>query len=195
MSPTRPVFPDAPERAQATAPPAAVIAVALASGIGVALAQAQPTGLRAADAVLAAALGAAVAAAGARATAGALLVAAGAAAVALGGDALLLAAGAGAVLALLVGWGPRVPPVVGAASAACTVQALVRLPEVGFSGGSALVAGAAMAVVLVSGLRRSRRSSGGGLGRSRSGPESSCSSPARARAWPRSMPARPAPTR
>lgn len=156
MSPT-PVFPDAPGRERGAPPPAAVTAVVLASAVGVALADLRPTGLRLSDALFAAALGAVVAAAGARATALSLLVAATAAGIAIGGDVWLVAAAAGAVLAVAVGWDPHLPGVVGAASAACTIQALVRLPEVGFSGGSALVAGGAAAVIVVSGLRRSSR--------------------------------------
>jgi hypothetical protein len=132
-----------------------LVVVCLASAVGVALAQCQPTGLKLTDALFSAALGAAMAAAGSRASSTALLLAAGAAAVGIGGDVLLIAAGAGALLALAIGWGPRQPAVLGALSAGCTVQALVRLPHLGFSGGSALLAGVAVTIVLVSGVRRS----------------------------------------
>ena len=66
----------------------------------------------------------------------------------------LLAALAGVVFAVMFGWSSRAPAVLGTLSAACTVQALVRLPHLGFSGGSALLAGVAVTVILVSGYRR-----------------------------------------
>jgi len=155
VSPTRPVFPDAPRRGRSAPPPPLLTAVCLAAAVGAALADTHPTGARLSDVLVAATLGGAVAAAGARATPLALLAAAGAGAVGTGGNVWLVAAGLGAALAIAVGWSPGLPRVVGALSAACTLQALLRLPDLGFSGGSALLAGAAMVVVLLSGLRRS----------------------------------------
>jgi Protein of unknown function (DUF4012) len=136
--------------------PVAVLAAAAAAGA--ATAGGSPTALPAVDLILRAALAAVVTAASARARRQVWLFASTATVVAGVGASLdwLAFVATGATLALLVldrrSW------IVGAFVGACLSQVLLRLDLGGTTGTSATVAAAVSSLVIVSGLRRARRS-------------------------------------
>ncbi|MEW6471652.1 MAG: DUF4012 domain-containing protein [Actinomycetota bacterium] len=132
--------------------------LATLAAAGAAFAPGDPTALPAVDVVLRAALAAVVTAASARARRQVWLFASTATVVAGTGASLdwLAFVATGATLALLVlgrrSW------IVGAFVGACLSQVLLRLDLGGTTGTSATVAGAVCGLLVVSGLRRSRRS-------------------------------------
>jgi hypothetical protein len=138
--------------------PVPVAVLATAAAAGAAMAPGEPTALTAVDVVLRASLAAAVTAASARARRQVWLFASTATVVAGTGASLdwLAFIATGATLALLVlgrrSW------IVGAFIGACLSQVLLRLDLGGTTGTSAAVAGAVCGLLIVSGLRRSRRS-------------------------------------
>ena len=137
--------------------PVPVAVLAAAAAAGAAAAPGEPTALTAVDVILRAALAAAVTAASARARRQVWLFASTATVVAGIGAPLdwLAFVATGATLALVVlnrrSW------VVGAFIGACLSQVLLRLDLGGTTGTSATVAGAVSGLLIVSGLRRSRR--------------------------------------
>ena len=138
--------------------PAPVAALCLAAAVGAGFAGGAPTALHPVDVALRAALAAVVTAASARARRQAWLFASTATVVAATGAAYdwLAFVATGATLAMVVlgrrSW------VVGAVIGACLSQVLLRLDLAGTTGTSATVAAAVAGVLIVSGLRRARRS-------------------------------------
>ena len=138
--------------------PVPVAALALAAAAGAAFADGAPTALPAVDVVLRAALAATVTTASARARRQAWLFASTATMIAGVGASLdwLAFLATGATMALVVlgrrSW------VVGAFIGACLSQVLLRLDLGGTTGTSATVAGVVSGLLIVSGLRRARRS-------------------------------------
>jgi hypothetical protein len=139
--------------------PVPVAMLALAAAAGAALADGEPTALSAVNLVLRAVFAAAVTVASARARRQAWLFASTATVIAGVGASFdwLAFVATGATLALLVvnrrSW------TVGAFVGACLSQVLLRLDLDGTVGTSATVAGAVAGLLIVSGLRRARRSS------------------------------------
>jgi hypothetical protein len=154
MSPT-PVFPDAPRRARARLS-APTLTTAIASGLAAGLADCRPTGLLAADILLTMAFGGAVTVAGSYASPLALAGAASIAGVASGEWWAVGLAVTALALALVLEVVPHAPPVLGAVSAGLTAQVLLRLPEVGGSVGSAVVAAVAVGWIALSAFDRSK---------------------------------------
>jgi hypothetical protein len=141
----------------------AVWAIAAGAAVAAAFASAGPTGSDAADVVWKALFAAVVTAAGALAGRLTWIIAAGiAAAAVVGGDAVVVAIAIVALALALVGAFARsIPPVVGAVVLGLVVQVLLRLPEFGFTGTTAIVAAVATLPVLASAYvrlgRRARR--------------------------------------
>ena len=138
--------------------PVPVAVLALVAAGGAVLAEGAPTALPAVDVVLRGALAAAVTAASARASRQVWLFASSATVVAGVGASFdwLAFVATGATLAL-VALGRR-SWIVGAFVGACLSQVLLRLDLEGTTGTSATVAGAVAGLLILSGLRRARRS-------------------------------------
>jgi hypothetical protein len=138
--------------------PLPVVVLCLAAAAGAAAADGAPTALRGPDVVLRAALAVAVTAASARARRQAWLFASTATVIAGTGAAYdwLAFLATGVTLAMVVlgrrSW------IVGALIGACLAQVLLRLDLGGTTGTSATVAAAVAGLLIVSGLRRCRRS-------------------------------------
>lgn len=130
------------------------------AAVGAALADGEATGLAPVDLCFRAAFAATVVFAASRARRWTWIILAGVAAVASADDGPLAIAGAALAIAIIGGMMSR-RRLIGAASAALAVQALLRLPDLGFNGASALVALGAVTPVLVSGYlmlpRRQRK--------------------------------------
>jgi len=120
------------------------------AGLGAALASGEATGVGLVDLLFRAAFAATVVFAASRARRWTWIILAGVTAVASADGGLLLVAVAALAIAIVGGMMSR-RRLIGAASAALALQALLRLPELGFSGASALVVAAAVVPVLVSG--------------------------------------------
>lgn len=135
-----------------------VAAIAAMSGIGAVFADLEPTGYRAVDVVWSLLLGAGVVVAGSRSRRWALLVCAGLAAVSASGWITLVGLGA-LVVAIVAAAGDRRSRILGALVAGLSVQALVRIDDWSWApvGASAVVAGVALGLVVVSGWRNARR--------------------------------------
>lgn len=163
MTDAEPDDADPPERRTSRRPPTRtsrrnrrlVPLIVAGSAVAGALAGAQPTGTAGVDHLLAGALAAAVTLAASRAQRGPVLAAV---AVGLGlarGPVLAFALSAAAT-ALVGATRPSRDRAWGAATGALAVQALLRLDPIGPHGTTALAAGMAATVVLVSGYQRSR---------------------------------------
>lgn len=135
----------------------AVLAVAAAGAIAAAFAGCEPTGNPVADAVVTGSLAFFVAWAAATAPWWALVVAGGAAAVAGGWWVPIVLGVAAAVIALVIGDRRISVPALRSLSAALAVQGLLRLHGDPFFTSTALVAGVAMAIVAIAGIRRRPR--------------------------------------
>lgn len=131
--------------------------LALAAGVAAAFAGCEPTGHQAIDVALTAALAAFVTWAAASAPWWALVTAAGGAGLAAGSWPLVVVALVAAAVGLWIGERRRSLAWQRALSAALTVQVLLRLQADLPFGVTALVAGAAMALVAVTGVARRRR--------------------------------------
>ncbi len=130
----------------------AVVAVALMSGGGGALAGSHPTGTAVVDPLLSGALATVICIAGAVAGRGALLAAA-VVAVGMSRRWLWLPSGAGLLVAFWHTLPERRRPVVGALTAAATAQTMLRWPAFGFMGLPSLVAGVLALLLLASAAR------------------------------------------
>jgi hypothetical protein len=134
--------------------------VAAAAGIAAAFAGGEPTGLLLVDIAFRAAFAVIVTLAASRARRWTWIILSGVAAVASADGGLLALSVVALGLAVIGGLVSR-RRVIGAISAAVAVQALLRLPDLGFNGASALVVVGAVTPVLVSGYlmlpRRQRR--------------------------------------
>ncbi len=134
-----------------------VMVVAIIAAVVAAWSGCQPTGSRMVDLALTGLLAGFVVWAAASAPWWALVVVAGVAALSAG---TLVGAAVGivaAAVALVIGSRRESMPVLRCVSATCSIQVLLRLPSRGFLGGSALIAVAAMALIVVLGVRRRRR--------------------------------------
>ncbi len=130
------------------------------AGLGAAFAPGSPAGVGVADVVFRAAFAVVVTLAASRARRWTWIILAGVTAVASADGGLLVLATVALVIAIVGGLVSR-RRLLGAISAALAVQALLRLPDLGFNGASALVAAAAVVSVVASGYlmlpRRQRR--------------------------------------
>lgn len=135
----------------------AVRAIAATAAVGAVLAGGEATGLAIPDALWRAGLAIVVTAAGSRSRRWSWLWLAGLATAAAVGSTVMLA-GLGALALAFVGvFQDRRNRVLGACIGAIAVQVLLRLPDIGFHGLSALVVAVAIAPALWSGYDRSRR--------------------------------------
>jgi hypothetical protein len=137
-----------------------IAGTAALAGLGAAFAGGEPTGLGLVDLVFRAAFAAVIVFAASRARRWTWIILAGVTAVASADGGLLVVSVVALAVAIVGGMMSR-RRLIGAVSAAIAVQALLRLPDLGFSGASALVTVAAVVPVLVSGYlmlpRRQRR--------------------------------------
>jgi hypothetical protein len=137
-----------------------IAGVAGAAAIGAALAPGSPTGVGVADVLFRAAFAAVVTLAASRARRWTWIILAGVTALASADGGWLLVAAAALAVAIVGGIVSR-RRLIGAITGALAVQALLRLPDLGFSGASALVTVLAVTPALVSGYvmmpRRHRR--------------------------------------
>lgn len=127
--------------------------LAVAAAVGALWADGSPAGLAVADAAFRAGFAAVVVLATATARRWTWIVLAGVAAATAEGTLLVGLAVAALLVALAAALLDRREPVLGAAVAAASVQALLGLPDLGFSGASALVAAAAVGPALASALQ------------------------------------------
>ncbi len=128
----------------------AVLGIAIVSGLVAATSGAEPTALASSDLILLFGFGAAVPLLAARARRWTWIVLAGVAGIA-GPPGLWAAVALASLVLAVVGSVVRRRIVIGATVAALSLQVLLRLPELGFHGGSALVAAIAVAPAVVSG--------------------------------------------
>lgn len=134
-----------------------VAATCAASAVGVAVAHPEPTGSTVPDVAWALALGAIVPLAASRARRWSLLILAGVTAIAAQSFREHVVSLAALALAMVETVLDRRERLLGAVIGAATIQVLVRLPEIGFHGGTTLITAVAVAPVLVSGWRATRR--------------------------------------
>ncbi|MBK5224748.1 MAG: DUF4012 domain-containing protein, partial [Acidimicrobiia bacterium] len=134
----------------------AVAAVSVASAVGAALTDNEPTGHDLADTFWLVLLGAAVPLAASRARRWSVVVLATLTTMGSGGGRQLLAAVAPLVVAVTMAVLDRRHRVLGALVGAGSIQVLLRLPDFGFHGASALLVAAATVPLVVSGLRNTR---------------------------------------
>jgi hypothetical protein len=131
--------------------------LAVVAGVAGAFAGCEPTGGSIADPVLSGLLAAAVTLAASRARRWSWIYIAGLAAVGSNTGATSLVAAVALIAAVVGAFVPR-RRIYGAVVGALAVQALLRLPDLGFHGASAMLAAAAVIPVLVSGYALSPRS-------------------------------------
>ena len=134
-----------------------VWAIAVAAGVLAAMSSAAPTGLRGADVVWCAALGALVTLAASRARRWPTIWFAGVISAGSLGSWWIIAALVALALAFSTSFSPYRNRVIGALAGALGVQAMLRMPSLGFHGLPSLIALIAMVPLLASGYERSSR--------------------------------------